>query len=488
MGMLDDDVARIEPSPSTVGIPVQRAAVMREDPVSRPAPLEDAWVQATLPHPGRRRRTAAWVAVVDSLAFTAAAVLAPFEGPRSGAIVVVSLLFLNATAHHYRDPVSPAVLDQLPSIATHALVAVGLAVVFGELLDERIHGGFVVLLIGFLCLGRAIAYTVLRRWRSAHHGGRPTIIAGTGPVGLRIATVMLDHPEYGRRPVGFVDDRTSIPGGAPLPWLGRVDELPRLLEDSPACDTIVADVRVSEPRLARTLRSCDRLPGEIFVVPRLPDLCAVDDLFETLSCPLTRLRRSAHRGVTWRLKRLLDVSAAVVCLILLAPVIATVALLVYLEGGPNLIFKQERVGQDHRRFMIWKFRSLAPADGMESATRWSIQGDLRLGPVGRMLRTLSLDELPQLWNVIRGDMSLVGPRPERPYFVEQFSDAYPHYDDRHRVPAGLTGWAQISGLRGDTDISERAHMDNRYITSWSLWNDVKTLVRTAGSFVSRSGR
>jgi lipopolysaccharide/colanic/teichoic acid biosynthesis glycosyltransferase len=166
---------------------------------------------------------------------------------------------------------------------------------------------------------------------------------------------------------------------------------------------------------------------------------------------------------------------------------ALCALGVYREVGHGVIFRQERIGLDMSRFTILKLRSLRPEDVTEASCRWSIKGDPRLGPFGRLLRTLSLDELPQLWNVLRGDMSLVGPRPERPYFVEEFSRQYPHYAARHRVPAGLTGWAQISGLRGDTDISERARYDNAYIENWSLWNDIKIMLRTAARFIAKTG-
>jgi exopolysaccharide biosynthesis polyprenyl glycosylphosphotransferase len=483
--MLDDDVARIDPSTNVVGLPRQR-----EVPAAAPTTAPRGVLQEGLhPLPGkvRRRRTVVWVAAVDAAAFAGAVVLVPPRGVHSGAVLLISLLLLNAVAEHYRDPVSPALLDQLPSIAMNVFVAVGLAFVFGELYREAIPLLFVVLLAGFILIARGLAYAVVRHWRRSHKAGRPTIIAGLGPVGRRVATVLLDHPEYGRRPVGFVDEHTPAPEETPpVPLLGSTGELPRLLADAPACDAIVADAGIDETGLARTLRACDRVAGEIFLVPRLPEVHAAHDQLAMLGCPLTRLRRSAHRSLTWRIKRFVDVSVAAMCLVALLPVIGTLAVLVYLEGGPHVIFKQERVGLDHRRFMIWKFRSLAPSDGLESDTRWSIVGDERLGPVGRMLRTLSLDELPQLVNVIRGDMSLVGPRPERPFFVEQFSRLYPHYDDRHRAPAGLTGWAQISGLRGDTDIAERARMDNQYIASWSLWTDIKTMLRTAGSFVSRS--
>jgi lipopolysaccharide/colanic/teichoic acid biosynthesis glycosyltransferase len=146
------------------------------------------------------------------------------------------------------------------------------------------------------------------------------------------------------------------------------------------------------------------------------------------------------------------------------------------------------VGRHGQRFSLVKFRSMRPADQAESDTTWSIDDDQRVGPVGRVLRRTSLDELPQLWNVLRGDMTLVGPRPERPYFVDRFSTENPTYAGRHRVPTGLTGLAQVSGLRGDTSISDRTRYDNYYIENWSLWLDVKVLLRTVQEVVTARGR
>ena len=172
---------------------------------------------------------------------------------------------------------------------------------------------------------------------------------------------------------------------------------------------------------------------------------------------------------------------------LAAPVLALCALAVRLESGPGILFRQERVGLDGKPFPLLKFRSLRPATHDESATRWSIAFDDRLGPVGRFLRKTSLDELPQLWNVLRGQMSIVGPRPERPHFVEQFTNEFPAYLARHRVPSGLTGTSQVHGLRGNTSIEDRARLDNFYIEHWSLWADLKIMLRTAGAVLRGTG-
>jgi lipopolysaccharide/colanic/teichoic acid biosynthesis glycosyltransferase len=180
-----------------------------------------------------------------------------------------------------------------------------------------------------------------------------------------------------------------------------------------------------------------------------------------------------------RAKRAMDAGLAALALLALAPVLGACALAVRLADGPGVLFRQERIGLGGRPFTLLKFRTLRPGDARESATRWSIAGDHRMSTVGRTLRRTSLDELPQLWNVLRGDMSMVGPRPERPYFVERFSAEHPGYADRHRMPVGITGLAQVHGLRGDTSIADRARFDNHYIDTWSLWQDVTILVRTA---------
>jgi lipopolysaccharide/colanic/teichoic acid biosynthesis glycosyltransferase len=161
----------------------------------------------------------------------------------------------------------------------------------------------------------------------------------------------------------------------------------------------------------------------------------------------------------------------------LAPVLGVIALAVLLESGRPILLKQRRVGIDGRPFDIYKFRSLQVADESVESTEWAA-AEARITRAGHFLRKTSLDELPQLFNILKGEMSLVGPRPERPYFVDLFSDLYPQYGSRHRLPAGLTGWAQIHGLRGDTSIEERAVFDNYYIENWSLAEDMKILLRT----------
>jgi exopolysaccharide biosynthesis polyprenyl glycosylphosphotransferase len=251
---------------------------------------------------------------------------------------------------------------------------------------------------------------------------------------------------------------------------------------------IVTFGSLREPEIVDLLRACDRLSCEIFFVPRLYEIHSVTRGTEVLwGVPLERMRRAPFRTPAWTAKRVADVVVSALALLFLAPVLAICALGSRLETG-CVVFRQTRIGLDGRPFTVLKFCSLKPAVESEESTTWNIGTDARVGHFGRFLRRTSLDELPQLWNVLRGDMSLVGPRPERPFFVGQFTRQIPWYTARHRVPAGLTGWAQIHGLRGDTSIEDRARFDNFYIENWSMWGDIKILLRTVGQVLRAAGR
>jgi lipopolysaccharide/colanic/teichoic acid biosynthesis glycosyltransferase len=200
----------------------------------------------------------------------------------------------------------------------------------------------------------------------------------------------------------------------------------------------------------------------------------------TLPLPILRFPAATVRpqAAARVVKRGIDVVGAAIGLLLVLPVLLVTAVAVRIEGGPGVLFRQQRIGQHGRTFTLLKLRSLKPVAN-EGDVKWNIDNDARLGRVGKFIRSTSIDELPQLWNVLVGDMSLVGPRPERPYFVEQFSAEIPGYAARHRVPVGLTGLAVVKGLRGDTSIADRAAVDNEYAASWSLALDLAIIVRTA---------
>ena len=408
-------------------------------------------------------------------------------------VLLIALVAGLHSAGLYRSRLSLSVVDDLPHIAARTTGAVAAAIVVGALAGSLVIDPLVLLrvlvLIALCAALRGLTYAFVHHARRRGWVQHRTLILGAGRVGGQLARLLQEHPEYGLVPVGFVD-------GDPL--LGRADRSVPLLGGPSGLETtivefdvqtvIVAFSNAPEPEILGVLGTCDRLGVDIFSVPRLFELQhpsgAADQIW---GIPLVRRRRGPFRTLSWRLKRVMDVVVAGLALLVLSPVLAACALAVRWEGGPGVLFRQSRVGLDGKPFDVLKLRSLRPVDDAESATQWSISTDARLGPVGRFLRVTSLDELPQLWNVLRGDMSLVGPRPERPYFVDRFADLYPRYTARHRVPAGVTGWAQVHGLRGNTSIEDRARFDNYYIENWSLWLDVKIHVRTVVTVLRGTG-
>ncbi len=432
------------------------------------------------------------VVVIDCGALAGAQWLAGL-GAISTVLLGLLILTLNAAGGHYKARIAPSLLDELPSLAGRALVAGSITMMLRLLLPNgSLQTGPISTCLLFLVLaglGRSIGYPLVRRYRKSGQVGRATIIVGCGRVGNQLAATLLEHPEYGLRPVGYVDDDPLIPvSDRRVPLLGNRTSLVDVLVEHDVRTVIIAFTASRESVMVDMLRSCDRLACEIMFVPRLYELHAGGRDTEVVwGLPLIRLTRASYRSLMWSSKRAFDVLLSGLSLVLLSPLLAICALAVRFSGGGGIIFRQERVGLDGHKFTILKFRTLTPSSETESSERWNIRGDPRMGRVGKVMRQLSLDELPQLWNILRGDMSLVGPRPERPAFVEQFAERFPRYVARHRVPAGLTGWAQVNGLRGDTDIADRASFDNYYIENWSMWADIKILLRTAAQVFGRRG-
>ncbi len=406
----------------------------------------------------------------------------------------VLTLLAFAAAHLYRQRLSLSLLDDIPYIAGSVVLA-QLALTAAnaghltdrDLLDQaRVAGIFFVA----LAVSRLVGFHLAKRMRCRGTTQDLALIIGAGHVGIQLARNFQEHSEFGVTPIGYIDSdpRVASHDELPAPLLGGYDELADVIDDFNVTYVVVAFGALRESSLVDILRTCDRMDVEVFFVPRLFELHNSNrDTDDVWGIPLLRVRRAAFRSPMWQVKRLIDITVAGSALLALSPVLALCAAAVRYEGGPGIIFRQERVGLDGRPFQVLKFRSLKPVSTDESQTQWNIKHDARLGPVGRFLRTSSLDELPQLWNIVRGDMSLVGPRPERPHFVEQFATHIPRYTARHRVPAGLTGWSQAHGLRGDTSIEDRARFDNYYIENWSPWLDIKIVLKTVDQVVRARG-
>jgi exopolysaccharide biosynthesis polyprenyl glycosylphosphotransferase len=444
----------------------------------------------------RTRPLRAWML---ALPIDLAALLAPITWSQQywKGSVALALLTVGAFAIGglYRARRHLSVLDELPTIYFRFLAATAIIaiVVVGRHDSIGYVSGFLrlaavsaVLLLPARAISRA-AVLWARRKRFVEHSA---IIVGGGPIAIELARLLRRYPQYGLRFAGFVDViTTKHDKRESQPFVGELEQLEELVRYTECDVVIIADIDCAESRLLRAVRAPGMTKTDLWMVPRLREFPgSVGSPDHIGAIPVVPLRQPTLSGPKWAVKRTTDVIASAIALILLSPILLVCAVGSYLEGGKGIIFKQQRIGRYGKPFNVLKFRSMRPANENESQTNWNIGHDPRVGPFGKFMRRTSLDELPQLWNILRGDMTVVGPRPERPYFVDRFSVDYPEYAMRHRVPVGLTGLAQVSGLRGDTPISDRARFDNYYIENWSLWLDVKVILRTVGEVFRAGGR
>jgi exopolysaccharide biosynthesis polyprenyl glycosylphosphotransferase len=353
-------------------------------------------------------------------------------------------------------------------------------------------------LVSALLLGvsRALLAWARRRARMQRRSGKPTIIVGTGRVGSQIARRLRQRPELGLVPIGFLDiePQADFHGG---PVLGTPAQLTDVVTETRAEHVIfsyLAGPGASDTLLVPLLHECENLGVEVSVVPRLVDTSSNRVLLDHLGgLPLFAVQRVDPKGLQFMLKHAFDRTAAAISIVLLAPLLAALALGVRLSSPGPILFRQFRVGRDGQEFAMFKFRSMSLPDETESAQPThalpplpgsgpgGVEGRDRRTRFGSFIRSSSLDELPQLFNVLRGDMSLVGPRPERPEYVALFGQHIHRYTDRHRVKSGITGWAQVHGLRGQTHLADRVDWDNYYIENWSLWLDFRIMLMTVGA-------
>ena len=386
-------------------------------------------------------------------------------------------------------------LDDIPRALGSTLAAVSgtLAVIFlasPQPLPERelLHRAGWFLL--YSLVADIIIFWAARRIRRKRRGGRRTLLVGAGRIGVALSTALLEFPDLGLQPVGFVDPQgDAVDRALPVPVLSST--MPHLASVIRAhdIDTTILAFDDGGDAHVDTLMAVHRTGCRILLVPSMFELHHDGpDVERVRGIPLLALRPDPTSRPSWWCKRGLDLTVGVLGLLLVALPAALVAGLILLDSGRPVLFWQERVGLDGHKFRLCKFRSLRPESETESQTTWNVSTDPRVSRLGKLLRHSSFDEVPQLYNILRGEMSLVGPRPERPNFVQKFSAEHDRYWARHRVPVGLTGLAQVNGLRGDTSIRERARYDNYYIANWSLWLDLKIIFLTAREVLGGHGR
>jgi exopolysaccharide biosynthesis polyprenyl glycosylphosphotransferase len=336
--------------------------------------------------------------------------------------------------------------------------------------------------------GRFAHSRVQRALQARGLGGARVLIVGTGEVGQMILQKIRHLPGLGYEVMGFVDDRSDLETTTGVPVLGRIDDLPPLIDEHSIDEVIIALPEGSHEEILTIISLCERGKVNIKVYPDVFQIMAAQVSIGDLGgLPLLTVRDIALRGWRLTLKRAVDLFGSAIGLVVISPLMLLVAALIKLDSPGSVFYAQVRMGLDARPFWVIKFRSMRADAEAETGPVWATKDDPRRTRLGAFIRRFSIDEWPQLINVLLGEMSLVGPRPERPVFVEQFKRSIPRYMDRHREKAGLTGWAQVNGLRGDTSIAERTKYDLWYIENWSLLLDFKIILRTIfNAFTSKN--
>ena len=322
---------------------------------------------------------------------------------------------------------------------------------------------------------------VLQRLRLAGHNLQRILVVGAGALGREITQKILAHRELGFEVAGFVDDDPGKQGASfhGVPVLGATRDLETILQERDVHQVFVALRLEAHRKMLRILQVVSRECVEVKLVPDILQYATLRASIEDVDgTPVINLSQVPLQGWSSLIKRSMDVVLSLAALAVLVPLLPAVAALVWLEDRGPIFYRQERMGLDGKGFMILKFRSMRVDAESSTGPVWATKDDPRRTRVGRYLRRWSLDELPQLWNVLKGEMSLIGPRPERPAFVQEFKHKIPQYMLRHRVRSGITGWAQVHGWRGNTSIKKRIQYDLYYIENWSLKLDFKILWMT----------
>jgi Undecaprenyl-phosphate glucose phosphotransferase len=400
----------------------------------------------------------------------------------------ISVLITFASAGLYHLSRTPSRVDEFYRVVGAGTVGtvVGVALAYlmfkGTPLEQDYSRGMIayawLLTILLVTVGR-LAHGRLRSALQAHGWGRGRVlIVGTGEVARMILHKILGNPGMGYQVAGVIATNGDPEVALPAPILGHSKDLARLIEQHQVNDVIIALPEATHQDILTLISECERGKATIKVFPDVFQIMAGQmDIGDLGGLPLLTLRDIALRGWRRSIKRSVDIFGASVGLILVSPIMLLTAVLIKIDSPGPVFYVQERMGLDARPFAMLKFRSMRQ-DAEANGPGWTKQSDPRVTRLGNTLRRLNVDELPQLINVLLGEMSMVGPRPERPVYVSQFRRSIPRYMDRHRAKAGMTGWAQVNGLRGDTSIIERTKYDLWYIENWSLLLDIKIVIRT----------
>jgi len=329
-----------------------------------------------------------------------------------------------------------------------------------------------------IMLGRILHQVLRMSLRDRGYGKDRLIVVGTGETARMILQRIAWSPQLGYEVIGVIDGDSEEEQIEGAPIIGNPEDLPDLIEEHSVDEVIVAIPEKGHREVVRVISYCERGRVSIKVFPDFFQFIASEaDIDDLGGLPLLSIRDFAMRGYMLFFKRLMDILGSIVGLIILSPLMMLTAVAVKLESPGPVFFVQERMGLDGRPFLMLKYRSMRQ-DAEVTGPGWTTKDDPRRTKLGTLLRKIDVDELPQFVNVLLGEMSLVGPRPEQPYYVNMFRESVPRYMERHREKAGMTGWAQVNGLRGDTSVIERTRYDIWYSENWSILLDIKIMLRT----------
>ncbi len=338
-----------------------------------------------------------------------------------------------------------------------------------------------LLSVGLMFVGRTALGCAQRYLFQFGIGRKNVLLVGAGAQAALVAEELKRHPELGMRVVGALSDSPRT--GDRIKYVGDLSRLDDAITEHLVDEVVVVDAAIPPAEMTRIIGVCSDRSLAIDVVPAaLVQVSPRVKPHEIGPLPVLKVQTIPLDGWGRILKRLADFTFALASLVLLSPLMLLIALGEKVTSRGPVFYSQDRVGRDGRRFLVYKFRSMymEQCDFASGGSKWTTAADerTRITPFGRFLRKTNLDEIPQLWNILIGNMSLVGPRPEQPKFVQQFTEEIPGYYRRHRVKSGLTGWAQVHGLKGDTSIPERVKYDMYYIENWTLWLDLRIFLMT----------
>ncbi len=400
-------------------------------------------------------------------------------------LLTISLVtsFFVQRMYQRRRPVSH--VDELFKIVVYTLFATLLTVAILELSIRPDYHRWLLfyatlLSMLFLAVARTIHAQVQWRAQARGVGDDRVLIIGAGEIGQMIYRKILQNAQLGYQVVGFVDHEKNyrMHSASTPALLGSLLDIPQIIDKYVVDEVIIGLPESNHQEIVNIISLCEREKVGIRVFPDVFQIMASEvGIGDLGGLPLLTIRDVALQGWKLTLKRGMDIVFSFLALTFLSPLMVLTAILIKLDSPGPVFYTQERMGLDARPFKILKFRSMRQ-DAEVQGPGWTVEDDPRRTKLGTLLRRFSVDELPQFVNVLIGDMSLVGPRPERPVYVEQFRQSIPRYMDRHREKAGITGWAQVNGLRGDTSIAERTKYDLWYIENWSPALDLKILIST----------